>query len=174
MERQVDIGASLDVLCDAVVDRYHGSLREHLARIRDRLAAMRATAPSAALAMVQLAFREVAEQIASHIVKEENLLFPAITALADAERAGGHRPPLVFATVLHPIRLMEAEHDRIEVALDHVRELARAVTVPDAMAPAWQQCLADVATLDAELRAHHRTENEVLFPRALELERRLI
>ena len=34
--------------------------------------------------------------------------------------------------------------------------------------------MADLAKLDAELRADHRTENEVLFPRALELEQRLL
>jgi iron-sulfur cluster repair protein YtfE (RIC family) len=38
---------------------------------------------------------------------------------------------------------------------------------------AWRQCLTQLAQLDADLREHHRTENEVLFPRALELERRL-
>ncbi len=174
MERQVDIGASLEVLCDTVVDRYHASLREQLPRIRDELTAMSATASSPALAMVQVAFVDVADQIASHMVKEDHLLFPAIAALTDAERAGGHRPPLVFATVLHPIRLMEAEHGRIEMALDRLRELARAVAVPDAMVPVWQRCMADLARLDTELRAYHRTENEVLFPRALELERRLV
>lgn len=174
MQRPVDIGASLDVLCDAVVDRYHASLQEQLPRIRDQLAAMSIVASSPELAMVQVAFADVAGQIASHIVKEEQLLFPAIAALTDAEKAGIGRPPLVFATILHPIRLMEAEHGRIEMALDRLRELAKSVAMPVDTAQAWEACMADLTRLDAELRAHHRTENQVLFPRALELERRLV
>jgi regulator of cell morphogenesis and NO signaling len=102
------------------------------------------------------------------------LLFPAIAALAEADRAGTRRPPLAFATVLHPIRVMEAEHARIERAVGRMRELAQAVPEPDTLSPNWRHCMADLATLDAELREHHRAENEVLFPRALEVERRLL
>ena len=173
MERLVDNGTNIEVLCDAIVDRYHASLQEQLPRISDELASLSATAASPTLEMLRVAFSEVADQINSHLLKEEHLLFPAIAALSTAERTGGRRPPLAFATVLHPIRFMEAEHSRIEMALDRLRELARAVSEPDTLSPNWQRCMADLAKLDVELREHHRTENEVLFPRALDLERRL-
>ena len=173
MER-LESGTSIELLCDTIVDRYHASLHEWLPRIRDELTTMSATASSPALEMLRVAFAEVADQIASHLAKEEHLLFPAIAALSSAERAGGHRPAPVFATVLHPIRCMEAEHVRIETALDRLRELARAVTEADALSPQWRHGMADLARLDAELRQHNRTENEVLFPRALDLERRLL
>lgn len=174
MERLVGSAMNIDVLCEAIVDRYHASLQEQLPRIRDELAAISASAASPAVEMLRVAFAEVADQIASHIAKEEHLLFPAIAALSSAERAGAHRPPLAFATVLHPIRFMEAEHGRIEMALDRLRELARAVSEPDTLSPHWHRCIAQLAKLDAELREHHRSENEVLFPRALDLERRLL
>jgi regulator of cell morphogenesis and NO signaling len=124
--------------------------------------------------LLRAAFDEVADQIAAHLAKEEHLLFPAIAALSSAERQDGRRPALAFATVLHPIRFMEAEHGRIEMAVARLRELARAVPEPDTLSDHWHRCMADLAKLDAELRQHHRTENEVLFPRALDLERRLL
>ena len=171
MER-LDDSADIGLLSEAIVDRYHAPLREALPRIRETMAAMSATAASPELEMLRVAFDEVAEQIEYHLAKEEHLLFPALAALSAADRNGGHRPAIAFATVLHPIRLLEAEHVRIEMALDGLRELARAVIEPDA--PAWRRCMADIAKLEAELRAHHRMENEVLFPRALELERQLL
>jgi regulator of cell morphogenesis and NO signaling len=174
MERPLDTAADVDVLCDAIVDRYHASLQEQLPRIREELGGVGGTAASPALDMLRMAFAEVADQIAAHIAKEEHLLFPAIAALSDAERAGGRRPPLFFATILHPIRFMEAEHGRIEQALDRLRGLARMVTEPDNLSPVWHRCMDDLAALDTELRAYHRAENEVLVPRALELERRLM
>ena len=174
MERVVDSTANVEMLCEAIVDRYHATLQEALPRIRDEIQSLSATAASPAVEMLQVAFAEVAEQIEAHLAKEEHLLFPAIAALSVADRAGGRRPPLAFATVLHPIRVMEAEHARIEMALQRLRELARAVTEPDTLSPNWHRCMADLAKLDAELHEHHRTENEVLFPRALELERRLV
>ncbi|MDP3720314.1 MAG: hemerythrin domain-containing protein [Acidobacteriota bacterium] len=173
MERLVD-NPDIAVVCDAIVARYHAGLQEALPRIRDAMASVSATAASPELALLRVAFDELAEQIEYHLAKEEHLLFPAFAALSAADRTGGDRPATAFVTVLHPIRAMEAEHVRIEQALDRLRELARAVVEPDALAANWRQCLAELATLDADLRADHRTENEVLFPRALELERRLL
>ncbi len=174
MEHLVDRTSNIELLCDAIVDRYHASLHEALPRIRDEMQSMSATPASPAMEMLRVAFAEVAEQIESHLAKEEHLLFPAITALSIAEREGTRRPPLAFATVLHPIRFMEAEHARIETAVDQLRVLARAVPESDTLSPIWHRCMGDLAKLDSELREHHRTENEVLFPRALELERRLV
>jgi hypothetical protein len=34
--------------------------------------------------------------------------------------------------------------------------------------------VAELSELDTDLREQHRAENEILFPRALELERRLL
>ena len=174
MERVIGRTSNIELLCDSIVDRYHASLHEALPRIRDEMQSMSAAAASPVVEMLRLAFAEVAEQIESHLAKEEHLLFPAIAELSIAEREGTRRPALAFATVLHPIRFMEAEHARIEMAVERLRELARAAAEPDTLSPNWHRCMADLATLDAELREHHRTENEVLFPRALELERRLL
>jgi regulator of cell morphogenesis and NO signaling len=174
MERTDDGRRPLDVMCDEIVERYHAALRRSLPRIRDDLAHLYATSMSPAILRLATVFSELAELIEAHLAKEENLLFPALEALANAERTGGTRPPLPFATVLHPIRLMEAEHARIALALDRLRELVLAVSEPDTLSAAWHQCMADLSRLDDDLREHHRTEDEVLFPSALELERRML
>lgn len=165
---------SLDVMCDEIVERYHAALRRSLPRIRDELAHLEHAGSSSRLIAVSNAFAELAGRIESHLAKEENLLFPALEALSEAERTGAGRPPLPFVTLLHPIRLMEAEHVHIELALDRLRELVLEVDEPETLTAAWHQCMADLAQLDADLRDHHRTENEVLFPHALELERRVL
>jgi regulator of cell morphogenesis and NO signaling len=174
MEPADDGRRPLDVMCDEIVERYHAALRRSLPRIRDELAHLYATATSPPILRLATAFGELAELIEAHLAKEENLLFPALEALANAERMGRSRPPLPFVTVLHPIRLMEAEHVRIELALDRLRELVLAVSEPDTLSASWHQCMAELSHLDDDLREHHRTENEHLFPQALELERRIL
>lgn len=174
MEHPDDGRRPLDVMCDEIVERYHPALRRSLPRIRDGLAHLNATAKSLTILRLSAAFGELAELIEAHLAKEENLLFPALEALATAERRGDTRPALPFATVLHPIRLMEAEHVRIELALDRLREMVLEVSEPDTLSAAWHDCMAGLAQLDDDLREHHRTENELLFPRALELERRIL
>ena len=173
MEHLIDRTSNIELLCDAIVDRYHASLQESLPRIRDDMQSMSASAACPEVETLRAAFDAVAEQIESHLAKEEHLLFPAIVALSAAERDGTRRPALAFATMLHPIRVMEAEHEKTETAIDRLRELARTVGEPDTLSPAWRRCMAHLAKLESELREHHRAENEVLFPRALELERRV-
>lgn len=168
-----DMTCPLDALCDAIVERYHVPLHRALPRLRDELAQLSAAHNNHDLNMVRDAFAGLADQIEAHLSKEDHLLFPAVIGIAIAEREHRPRPPSPFVTVLHPIRMMEAEHARIEAGLDLLSQLASEVAVPAATMPAWQQCMAALSELDRDLRAHHRTENEVLFPRALETERRL-
>jgi regulator of cell morphogenesis and NO signaling len=167
-----DPGFPLDALCEQIVTRYHAALQRSLPRIRDELTQLTASTPS--LRCVSLAFGELADRIEGHLAKEENLLFPALESLAVAEREGGTRPALPFATILHPIRLMETEHVGIEAALDRLCEAVSAVAEPDSLSPSWQSCATELAQLALDLREHHRVEDTLLFPRAIELDRRLL
>jgi len=174
MDRFADTARSLDVLCADIVERYHAALHRSLPRIRDELAALCGPGASPALRNVRTVFSDLADLIEAHLAKEEHLLFPALEALAAAERSPGRRPPGTFVTVLHPIRLMETEHARIEHAVQHLRGLALEVSEPDSLSTGWRRCLAELSVLDRDLHEHHRAEDEVLFPLALDLERRLL
>lgn len=174
MDRSADPARPLDVLCADIVERYHASLHRTLPRIGDELTALSASGGGPAIRAVRIAFAELAQQIEGHLAKEERLLFPALEALAAAERSGSRRPSPLFVTVLHPIRLMEAEHVRIEAALDALGERALEVAESEGLQPGWRRCLIDLAQLEHDLREHHHVEDAELFPRALELERRLM
>jgi len=158
-------------MCTEMV-RYHASLRESLPRLRDSLDHLSAADAPPAVDLMRSAFTALTDMLEAHLRKEENLLFPALSALSDAERTGRGRPVMPFATLLYPIRMMEAEHLRIENALDILRQFAADSAQP--ASPAWRQCLAELRQLDVELRRHDRFENEVLFPAALDLERRVL
>lgn len=174
MDRPADTARPLDVLCVDIVERYHAALHRTLPRIRDELAALCTSSASPALGEMRFLFSALADQINAHLAKEEHLLFPALEALAEADRTTGRRPSTTFVTVLHPIRLMETEHMRIEAALQRLRDLSLEVTEPDSLMPGWRRCLVELADLDRDLREHHRAEDEALFPLALEIERRLL
>lgn len=173
--REPDREPAIDRLCENIVARHHTFVRRALPIIAEDLAASAdgdgTTGPQAETRAVVL---DLVHQLLGHLSKEENLLFPALVALAQAEREGRSRPPLPFPTVLHPIRMMETEHERIETAMSRLRSLTRDFTAADDSPPAWRHCLAELSQLDVDLREHHRIENENLFPRALDLERRLL
>ena len=67
---------------------------------------------------------------------------------------------------MHPIRVMEIEHQRIAHELDALAAMDNGEAV--------RQCRSDLASFTRLLTAHARFENELLFARALELERLLL
>jgi regulator of cell morphogenesis and NO signaling len=162
----------LDMMCSDMA-RHHASLRRSLPRIRESFDALPPGDASPAAELMRTAFTALADMLEAHLTKEEHLLFPALSALSDAERTGRGRPMLPFATLLYPIRMMETEHLRLEDALDTLRGFATDASTGSA-SPEWQRCLGELRELDDELRRHDRFENEVLFPAALELERRIV
>lgn len=143
-------------------------IRSHLTELATRDAPGGVRARAARDTMVDLC-----AQLRGHLDKEEHLLFPALQLLATAEREGTARPDLPFSTLLYPIRLMEIEHARIESTLDRVRSIVAAPCPPDTQCSAWRRCGAALSELVVLLGEHHRSEDEVLFPLALELEARL-
>ena len=68
---------------------------------------------------------------------------------------------------------MEADHSRL------TGQMARLTSLFVGMAPAagasdlWQRTARDLEAFDLDLAAHMRFEDDLLFPRALELERLL-
>ncbi len=132
-----DPGRPLDELCDIIVARYHAYLHRTLPLIRAELAGLTEpdSAPAGSLAETRAAFNELAHLVQGHLAKEEHVLFPALEALARADREGGSRPALPFPTVLYPIRLLESEHARIETALERLRQATQALVAPESLAP---------------------------------------
>ncbi len=171
---RLDAAPPLDVLCGDIVERYHAALHRELPVIRDELSALCDATDSPTLRDIRFAFSGLADQIEGHLAKEEHLLFPALAALAAADREGNRRPPMAFVELVHPIRVMEAEHLRIEAAMDRLRDLVLEVAEPDCLLPGWRRCLVALAQLDRNLAEHHRQEGDHLFPRALDLEHRLL
>ncbi|MEW6323081.1 MAG: DUF542 domain-containing protein [Acidobacteriota bacterium] len=166
----------LDQFSDYIVRRYHGYLKTAVPAIRTWLATLveLRKAEDPFLPEIRETFEDMAATIEAHLAKEEAILFPALAMLAEARRAGEGRPPLPFPTVLHPIRVMESEHERIAHGMTRLRELTHGFTPPPRACQTWRLCYAELARFERELCAHTHLENDLLFPRALELERQLV
>lgn len=163
----------LDELCGHILERHHAYAHGALPVIRSWLSSL--PTPEAALPLmvdVRAAFQDLADQLTAHLAKEETILFPALAAMAQAYRDGGSRPSLPFPTVAHPIRLMESEHARIESAIARLRAMTGGFSVPDEASESWKRAFRELARLDEELKVHLHVENDTLFPRALDMERR--
>lgn len=115
-------------------------------------------------------FDQVVGELQMHMIKEEQILFPYIRALAAARDQKMPPPPNVFGTVRNPIRMMEAEHQSAGSELGMIRELTNDYTTPADGCTTYRVCTEELSAFDRDLRLHIQLENNVLFPKAVALE----
>lgn len=109
---------------------------------------------------------ELTADLLPHLAKEEQVLFPlAIQLLGAVEATAFH-----CGSVLNPIRVMHAEHDRAGELLATLRYLTDSYTPPADACPTWRALYNGLAELEADTHRHVHLENNVLFPRIVQLE----
>ncbi|HYN06546.1 MAG TPA: iron-sulfur cluster repair di-iron protein [Vicinamibacterales bacterium] len=167
--------AELDALTGHIVERHHEYVRRVTPTIEawlDKLAT-RHGGRHPELLRVRETFGQLSSELTTHMAKEENLLFPFIDELAAARRTRTPLPISAFGTVLHPVRVMEADHRAAGDLLARLRALTGGYAVPDDACTTYRLCYAELERYEADLHRHVHLENHVLFPQALELEREL-
>jgi regulator of cell morphogenesis and NO signaling len=159
--------ASVTELCVHIVDRHHAYLRDELPRL-GRLVDKVVNAHGGRhpeLAEVAATFAAVASELEQHMVKEEQILFPACLALDDA--AGGG---FAFGSIASPIAVMLHEHDEVGAGLARLHALTDGYRPPADACNSYRAMLDRLRTLELDTHRHVHEENNILFPRAIELE----
>lgn len=118
---------------------------------------------------VEVTYTELRRDLEPHLMKEERVLFPMIRELAAATAA----PSFHCGSLANPIRMMMLEHDLADEQLDRLCVLTNGFEAPADACPSYQALYDGLAELDADTRLHVRKENDVLFPAALAMERRI-
>ncbi len=111
-------------------------------------------------------FNSVKTEMASHMDKEELVLFPRIKELAvltPDQRKMRFPPEYVTA----PIQAMEAEHDHAGQCLYEIRELTNHYEAPEDACTTHRVCLDSLKAFEADLHQHVHLENNILFPIAM-------
>jgi regulator of cell morphogenesis and NO signaling len=173
--RALNETTELDAITSHIVSHHHRYVRESTPIIEQWLAKLvsRHGPRHPELRDVQTTFKDVADEMRVHMVKEENLLFPYIDALAAAARESRTAAPSPFGTILNPIRVMEEDHRHAGDQLDRLRQLTNAYTAPADGCRTFTLCYEELGKFAADLHRHVHLENNVLFPRAVELEQQL-
>jgi len=117
-------------------------------------------------------FKEVCDDLEPHMMKEETVLFPYIKRLEEnfSNDMLGSPPP--FGTVLNPVRMMRMEHDKVGALLARMRVVTNDYELPDGACPSFTALYHRLEVLERDLHQHIHLENNVLFPRAVDLEQK--
>ena len=102
--------------------------------------------------------------------KEENILFPYITEIEYGKNGGVSVPAPMFGTVRNPVQVMMTEHDTAGDILRSIRQLSNEFTPPAEAGISFRTLYSRVEELEQDLHQHIHLENNILFPRAIEVE----
>ena len=105
------------------------------------------------------------------MMKEERVLFPAIVRMEEAVIQKEPVLPPPFGSLQNPVSMMEHEHDSAGNALRTMREASCGYTAPSDACISYQTLYTSLADFEADLHQHIHLENNILFPRAIEMER---
>ena len=164
--------APLGDLTRHIRERHHRYVRETIARVQTLLGKVKAKHGEnhPEIADIQRLFTEVGREMIMHMQKEEQILFPYIDALEKADNAHASVEPPFFQTVRNPIQAMMKEHDAAGELVKQIRKASSDYTAPADACPSYKALYQDLREFEADLHQHVHLENNILFPRAVELE----
>ena len=166
---------NLDFLADYIVNTHHSYIK----KILPDLVAYSAKVTSvhgqqhSELFKINKLVTEVNAELSDHMMKEEKILFPYIKELALADK--NHQAPQAsrFGTVQNPINMMEMEHEAVGKSMDEIRTLSYNYSLPEDACASYSLLYKMLNEFENDLHVHVHLENNILFPKALNLEKNL-
>lgn len=119
---------------------------------------------------MQAKFTEMANELRTHMMKEENILFPYLAVMERAVIEKKPVPRARFGSVENPVRTMMQEHDSAGEALRALRQASHSYAVPEDACLSYRELYKSLEAFEADMHTHVHLENNILFPRALEME----
>ncbi|PYT76538.1 MAG: iron-sulfur cluster repair di-iron protein [Acidobacteria bacterium] len=168
--------ARLADLTKHIVEKHHKYVRGMIPRVSALLAKVRAKHGEnhPELAKIAAQFLGVGHEMYAHMQKEEQILFPYIARLERAEEGKEELEPPFFQTVRNPVHMMMQDHDTAGAALEAMRKLSSGYHLPAEACESYRELYRSLQEFEADMHTHVHLENNILFPRAVELEAKVL
>src|SRR5665213_187624 len=165
---------NLDFLADYIVNTHHSYVKKTIPDIRtysEKVAKVHGAHHPELLVINQLA-QEVCDEMSSHMVKEETVLFPYIKQLVAAKNNGNGKVKFGnLDSVETPINMMEMEHELVGGNMDKIRTISNNFQLPEDACASYSYLFKTLDEFENDLHIHVHLENNILFPKALALEK---
>lgn len=166
----------LDLLADYIEKKHHRYVEATSSQLKQYLAKLCEVHGKQHPELFDIAeqFYASAGELAQHMKKEELILFPVIRKMAHAKQNNQEMQAPHFGTVKNPIQMMMQEHDTEGERFRLIEELSNRYTPPQDGCNTYKVTFALLKEFEDDLHQHIHLENNILFPKALALEKELI
>lgn len=156
---------SLDFLADYIVNNHHSFVRKmlpELAFYAEKVSRVHGDRDPKLKEIRELVYVLQAEMMA-HLKKEEEDLFPQIRQLVRDNKTGSVKEAIVEA--------LEDEHDSAGEIMANIEALTNRFTPPSHACSSYKVLFQNLEGFQEDLHKHVHLENNILFPKALKLEK---
>lgn len=162
----------LSSLSSHITAKHHSYVKRELPRLAQlaQKVVNRHGSTKPELPVIAATLMRLDEELTQHLAKEEAILFPYIAALEQSVAKGVAKPDSCFGTVANPIAMMTQEHDAAGSLIAEIRRLSGDFTTPEDACPTFHAFYDGLRDFEQDLHQHIHLENNILFPRAIELE----
>ena len=170
---------SVDRLIDFINGQHHSNEAEVLDFIEESIKKL-ITNPQCSADLISLLqeieeyFNDLKDKLVKHCEKEDKILFPYMRKLYELRR-----DKLFTNTsqnnsfVKKPIQLLEAEHVQAATTLSKIKIITDNYSIPVNAPKDYQKLMDNLKEFESEFHVHLHIENNILFPKVLELEEQI-
>ncbi|WP_300675531.1 iron-sulfur cluster repair di-iron protein [Soonwooa sp.] len=163
----------LDLLADYVEKTHHRYVEEKTPIIQqflDKLCKVHGDRHPELFEIRDL-FNASAQDLAAHLKKEELVLFPFVRKMMNSKISGQAIEQPHFGTVENPVEMMKHEHTIEGERLEKIAQLTNSYTPPADACNTYRVTFAMLQDFENDLHTHIHLENNILFPKSIELEK---
>jgi regulator of cell morphogenesis and NO signaling len=166
----------LDLLADYIEKKHHRYVQDKTLEIQpylDKICKVHGE-HHPELLEIKEEFNASAGELAAHMKKEELILFPIIRKMTKAKLENTKVDAAHFGTVKNPIQMMMNEHTVEGNRFRKIEELSNNYMPPLDACNTYRVSFALLKEFEQDLHLHIHLENNILFPKAIEIEKELI
>lgn len=163
---------NLDFLADYIVNTHHSYVRKYLPELMaysQKVAKVHGE-QHPELMPIQKLVEEIDQELTEHMEQEEKVLFSYIKKIVQA-RSGSLPLNKEGKDLSALIEELEKEHDHVGRCLDKIRELSKGYALPSDACASYKLLFTMIQEFEDDLHLHIHLENNILFPKALEMEK---
>ena len=163
---------TLGDLADYIVKRHHSYVRESIPVLKKNLEKICQVHGEhhPELFEIRELFTGSAGDLTMHMQKEEIMLFPFIKRLESVKMKNSPLPRTPFGSVSNPIGMMMAEHQNEGDRFGEISKLSNNYRLPEDACTTYGVTFRQLSDFEDDLHRHIHLENNILFPKAIELE----
>ncbi len=161
---------SLSFLADFIVNTHHSYTKKYLPEINQYAKKVAQVHGDKHPELIEIRFlvEKIKEEMTKHMKEEEEILFPMIKKIEQAQSEGtSFTSEQSFGSL---VQTAEQEHDTVGRALEQIRNLSANYAIPEDACTSYKLLFSMLQDLENDIFTHIHLENNILFEKAINIE----